>query len=78
MHTDRLAELTQPEVVALTRAANWYASYFAREIAAEAGETHAYAVEERRTYLDLVQGLRKLGVPFALPDALVEHSRSAA
>lgn len=78
MHTDRLPNLTQHEVVALTRAATWYANYFSGEIAAESGEDHAYAVEERRDYLALVDALRKLGVSFALPDALVDHARSAA
>lgn len=78
MHIDRLSQLTQDEVVALTGAATWYANYAAREIADEAEETHAYAVERRRSYLALVCGLRKLGVPYAVPDELLDHVRSAA
>jgi len=75
---DRLSELTPDEVAALTSAATWYANYSAREIAEEAGETHAYAVERRRSFLTLVFGLRKLGVAYAVPDELLDHARSAA
>ena len=75
---DRVSELTEEELDGLLRAASWYASYFARDIAAEAEETHALAVEERRSYLALVRALRKLGVMFAVPDELREHAREAA
>lgn len=78
MHIDRLSQLRQDEVVALTSAATWYANYCAREIADEAEETHAYAVERRRAYLSLVFALRKLGVAYAVPDELLDHVRSAA
>jgi hypothetical protein len=75
---ERAPRLTEDEFEALTRAGTWYANYFAREIAAEAQQSHAYAVEERRSYLALVSGLRKLGVLYALPDELSEHRRQAA
>ncbi len=76
--TDRVAGLTEEQVEALTRAALWYANYFAREIAGEAGQTHASAVDDRHDYLALVEGLRVLGVRFALPDELQEHLPQAA
>lgn len=76
--TDRLALLTHDEIAALASAATWYANYSAREIAEEAAETHAYAVERRRSFLSLVFGLRKLGVAYAVPDELLDHARSAA
>lgn len=75
---DRASALTEAELDALSRAATWYASYHARVIAGEAEETHAYALAERRSYLDLVRGLHKLGIRFALPDELVELTRQAA
>lgn len=75
---ERVNALNDEELAALARAGTWYANYFAREIAGEAEETHAYAVEERRSYLALVHGLRKLGILYALPDELSEHARQAA
>ena len=75
---ERAPALTEEELDALTRAATWYASYHARAIASEADEMHAYAIAERRSYLALVGGLRKLGIRFALPDELTEHARQAA
>jgi hypothetical protein len=48
---ERASRLSEQELEALTRAGTWYANYFAREIAAEASETAAYAVEERRAHL---------------------------
>jgi hypothetical protein len=76
--TERVTNLDEEELEALTRAATWYANYFAREIAAEAGETHAYAVEERRSYLALVRALGALGIRFPVPDELQPHVRQAA
>ena len=75
---ERASRLTEQEFEALARAGTWYANYFAREIAAEASETAAYAVEERRSYLALVDALRKLGVLYAVPDELTPHAREAA
>ena len=75
---ERVRDLNDDELAALTRAGTWYANYFAREIADEATETHAYAVEERRAYLALIRGLRKLGILYALPDELREHVGRAA
>lgn len=75
--TDRVADLSEDELDALARASTWYANYFADRIAAEAAESHAYAVEARRSYLDLVSALRKLGIRYALPDALQPHERQA-
>jgi hypothetical protein len=76
--TERAAQLTESELDALLRAGIWYANYFALDIAAEAGESHAKAVEERLSYMTLVDALRKLGVLYAVPDELAEHARSAA
>lgn len=75
---ERQRELSSEQLEALVRAGTWYANYFASEIAAEADETHAYAVEERRSYLALVHALGALGAPYAVPDALLEHRRRAA
>ena len=76
--TDRAVELSEDELDALARASTWYANYFSDRIAGEAAETHAYAVEARRSYLDLVSALRKLGIRYAVPDALQVHERQAA
>lgn len=78
VRTDDGTPLSREEIDALARAASWYASYFAREISAEADDTHAYAVEERRAYLTLLAALHKLGVPYPVPDALRRHTRDAA
>jgi hypothetical protein len=75
---ERAPRLSEQELEALTRAGTWYANYFAREIAAEASETAAYAVEERRAYLTLVSALRTLGLRYAVPDELAEHAAEAA
>jgi len=71
-------QLSPDELAALRSAGTWYANYHAREIAAEAGETAAYALEDRRRFLELVSALRKLGVRFPLPDALQDAERRAA
>lgn len=75
---ERVTDLTEEELDALTAAASWYASYAARDIAAEVGDESAYAVEARQSYISLVRGLRKLGIMLAVPDSLLEHSRRAA
>lgn len=75
---DALATLTQEEEAALRSAATWYANYHAREVAAEAEDSTALAVEERRRFLALVRGLEKLGVRFPLPDALAHRKRQVA
>ena len=75
---ERVTELTEEELDALTAAASWYASYAARDVEAEASDDSAYAVEARESYLALVRGLRKLGVMLAVPDALLEHTQRAA
>ena len=76
--SERASRLSEQELEALVRAGTWYANYFAREIAAEADETAAYAVEERRAYLTLVSALRKLGMLYAVPDELAAHAPEAA
>ena len=76
--TDRVTDLSEDELDAMARASTWYANYFAEQIAADVGESHAYAVEARRAYLDLVSALRKLGIRYAVPDALQAHERQAA
>lgn len=75
---DPFDTLTPEEATALRGAATWYANYHAREVAAEAGDATALAVEERRRFLALVSALEKLGVRFALPDALARRERQAA
>jgi hypothetical protein len=72
------ADLTAEELAALRGAATWYANYHAREIDADAHETAAYAVEDRRRYLALLSALRKLGVQIPLPDQLAAVQRQAA
>lgn len=76
--SERAAALSDEQLEALTRAGVWYANYFAREIATEANESHAYAVDERRSYLSLVEALQTLGIRFALPDELRQHLSEAA
>jgi len=76
--SERVIDLTEEELDALTAAASWYASYTARDIAAESDDQSAYAVEARDSYLSLLRGLRKLGIMFAAPDALLEHNRRVA
>jgi hypothetical protein len=76
--TERVTDLTEEELDALTAAGSWYASYVARDIAAEIGDRSAYAVEARESYLSLLRGLHKLGIVLTAPDALLEHNRRAA
>jgi hypothetical protein len=73
-----LVDLTAAELAALRGAALWYANYHASAVAGLAGDTAAYAVEERGQYLDLVAALGKLGVRVRLPDALLDSRVRAA
>ena len=75
---ERVDSLDEQELVAMTRAATWYANYFAAQVEAEASATDLYAVEQRRDYLALVSALQKLGIKVALPDGLQTHVRQAA
>jgi hypothetical protein len=68
--SDRVHDLTEEELDALTAAATWYANYASRDMIEQASDTSAYAVEQRRSYLALVDGLRKLGVMVSVPEAL--------
>lgn len=76
--SDRVPDLCEEELEALSAAASWFASYAARGIPAEAQDMSAYAVEARRSYFALVRGLGKLGIPKVVPDVLYEQSRQAA
>ncbi len=68
--SDRVHHLSEEELDALTAAATWYANYASRDVIEQAGDASAYAVEQRRSYLALVEGLRKLGIMLAVPEAL--------
>lgn len=68
--SDRAHALSEEELDALTAAATWYANYASRDVIEQAGDSSAYAVEQRRSYLALVEGLRKLGVMVVVPEAL--------
>ncbi len=70
MSSTALPELDPEEIEALRSAAAWYASSFRDEIAGEADDPSAYATVERERYLALCRALQKLGLRFALPDAL--------
>lgn len=76
--SDRVHALSEEELDALTAAATWYANYAARDVIEQAGDSSAYAVEQRRSYLALVEGLRKLGIGVAVPEVLDRaHLRAA-
>ena len=68
--SDRLDTLSEEELDALSAAATWYAHYASRDVIEQAADASAYAVEQRRSYLALVEGLRKLGIMVAVPEAL--------
>lgn len=74
----RVNDLSEEELDALTAAATWYANYASRDVAEQADDVSAYAVEQRRTYLTLVDGLRKLGVAVPVPEALDRAAMRAA
>lgn len=67
----RFAQLTEEEALAVRGAATWYVKYHAGVIASAAGETTAYAVDQRERYRILVEGLGKLGVRIPLPGEIV-------
>lgn len=68
--SDRVHALSEEELDALTAAATWYANYASRDVVEQAADVSAYAVEQRRSYLALVDGLRKLGVMVVVPEGL--------
>ena len=75
---EQLPRLSPDDLAAIRSAAIWYAKYHAKDVAAHAHATTAYAVEEREEYRTLISGLRKLGVSLAMPDGLSEVELRAA
>lgn len=73
-----LSRLTKRELDALGDAALWHAKYRAADISERAAERSAADVVEREEYLDLISGLRKLGVRIAVPEALRAPADQAA
>lgn len=73
-----LNDLTPREVDALRGAATWYVKYRSADVSERAGDRSAAAVVERDEYLDLISGLRKLGVRVRVPDSLVERLEAVA
>jgi hypothetical protein len=69
--SDRVAELSEEELVQIRSAATWYAKFHARIIAERADDLSAQAVAQRDRYLSLIAGLRKLGVRIVDPTAPV-------
>lgn len=69
--SDRVAELSEEELVQIRSAATWYAKFHARIIAERADDPSAQAVAQRDRYLSLIAGLRKLGVRIVDPTAPV-------
>lgn len=72
MNDSPLDELSSAELDALLDAATWYAKYRAATISERVDDRSAAAVVEREEHLDLLAGLRKLGVRVRVPDGLVE------
>jgi hypothetical protein len=68
---DRIAELSDDELVELRSAATWYAKFHARIIAERADDPSAAAVAQRDRYLTLIAGLRRLGARVVDPTAPV-------
>jgi hypothetical protein len=64
---DRVAELSEEEIVQIRGAATWYAKFHARIIAERADDPSAMAVAQRDRYLTLIAGLRKLGARIVDP-----------
>ena len=75
---ERVHSLSEEELDALTAAATWYANYSSRDVAEQATDVSAYAVEQRRSYLALADGLRKLGVAVTVPEAVERAPLRAA
>jgi hypothetical protein len=65
--SDRIAELSEEELVQIRSAATWYAKFHARIIAERADDLSARSVAQRDRYLSLISGLRKLGVRIVDP-----------
>lgn len=68
---DKLATLSDDEIIELRSAATSYAKYHARIIAERADDPSAMAVAQREKYLTLIGGLRKLGARVVDPTAPV-------
>lgn len=68
---DRIAGLSEEEIVQIRGAATWYAKFHARIIAERADDPSAMAVAQRDRYLTLIGGLRKLGARVVDPTAPV-------
>jgi hypothetical protein len=68
---DRIAELSDDELVEIRGAATWYAKLHARIVAERADDCSAQAVAQRDRYLTLIGGLRKLGARIVDPTAPV-------
>jgi len=69
--SDRVAGLSEEEIVQIRGAATWYAKFHARIIAERADDPSAMAVAQRERYLTLINGLRKLGARVVDPTAPV-------
>jgi hypothetical protein len=69
--SDRIAGLSEEEIVQIRGAATWYAKFHARIIAERADDPSAMAVAQRDRYLTLIAGLRKLGARVVDPTAPV-------
>lgn len=69
--SDRVTGLSEEELVQIRSAATWYAKFHARIIAERADDPSAQAVAQRDRYLNLIAGLRKLGVRIVDPTAPV-------
>lgn len=69
--SDRIAELSEEEIMQIRSAATWYAKFHARIIAERADDLSAQAVAQRDRYLTLISGLRKLGAKIVDPTAPV-------
>lgn len=69
-YDELIGELTDREVRVLASAAAWYAKYHAPTVAQEADDASALAVVRREQYVELLTGLRKLGVSILPPDGI--------
>lgn len=69
--SDRVAELSEEELIQIRSAATWYAKFHARIIAERADDPSAMASAQRDRYLTLIGGLRKLGAKVFDPTAPV-------
>jgi hypothetical protein len=69
--SNRVADLSEEELVQIRGAATWYAKFHARIIAERADDPSAMAAAQRDRYLTLIGGLRKLGARVVDPTAPV-------